>query len=87
MLRRLRTERNPSVAVGKAPDAPQRRRSVIKPPSFGLLGGRSAIPHFDPANTLSIFRMIRSAHSTAEATSDSVLGLGRLSNRSSVVFR
>jgi hypothetical protein len=29
-------------------------------------------------NTLSVFRMIRSAHRTAEATSDSVLGLGLL---------
>jgi hypothetical protein len=37
-------------------------------------------------NTPSIFRMIRSAHWTAAATSDSVLRLERLSNRSSVVF-
>jgi hypothetical protein len=35
----------------------------------------------------SIFRIIRSAHWTTAATSDSVLGLERLSNRSSVVFR
>jgi hypothetical protein len=33
------------------------------------------------------FLMIRSAHWTAAATSDSVLGLERLSNRSSVVFK
>jgi hypothetical protein len=31
--------------------------------------------------------MIRSAHWTATATSDSVLGLERLSNRSSVIFK
>jgi hypothetical protein len=40
-----------------------------------------------PENTLSIFFMIRSAHCTAAATKDSVLGLERLSNKSSVVFR
>jgi len=40
-----------------------------------------------PENTLSIFRMIRSAHWTAAETKDSVLGLERQSNRSSVVFR
>jgi hypothetical protein len=38
-------------------------------------------------NTLSIFRIIRSAHWTAAATIDSVLGLERLSKSSSVVFR
>ncbi len=36
---------------------------------------------------LSIFRMIRSAHWTADATIASVRGLERLSNRSSVVLR
>jgi hypothetical protein len=40
-----------------------------------------------PENTLSIFFMIRSAHCTAAATSDSVLGLGLESKRSSAVFR
>src|SRR5207248_10059135 len=39
------------------------------------------------ANVPSILLMIRSAHCTAEATSDSVRGLGRLSCKSSVVFR
>jgi hypothetical protein len=38
-------------------------------------------------NTLSIFRIIRSAHCTAEATIDSVRGLGLESDNSSVVFR
>jgi hypothetical protein len=38
-------------------------------------------------NTLSIFRMILSADCTAEATSDSVRGLGRESNRSSVFLK
>jgi len=43
-------------------------------------------PHL-AGNTLSIFRMIRSAHCTADATSDSVLGLGFVSYKSSAVFR
>jgi hypothetical protein len=43
--------------------------------------------NLQPKNTLSIFLMIRSAHRTAAETMDSVLGLERQSNRSSVVFR
>jgi len=55
-------------------------RCANRPRDRGL-GAR----HFP--NTPSTLPMILSAHCTAAATSDSVLGLERLSNRSSVVFR